>query len=103
MNLRQAARKTLGAWVWLSIASCDRDVAPAGAPANASALPAHAPGGPRGCEDLGRFGGIASCCEGAYCGGHCYTDGCRCGDTFAGCFWPEICCRDRCTPHDACR
>lgn len=59
-------------------------------------------GGPKSCDDVGRFSGHAVCCEGAYCAGECYTDGCRCGDVFAGCWWPDVCCNGACIPHGQC-
>lgn len=93
----RAAWAALGGLVVAATPSCSRELDEKRVPPpSASRLPQHAPGGPASCDDVGRFSGVASCCEGHYCGGHCFTDGCRCGDTFAGCFWPEVCCTDRC-------
>ena len=94
----QEAVKWVGALLGtLALISCNRPDDPPPPAGRVLPPPASAAGGPTlSCTDVGRFPGNASCCEGAYCAGWCFTDGCRCGDVFAGCRWPEVCCDNSC-------
>lgn len=45
------------------------------------------------CNDVGKYVGTATCCDGGYCSGYC-TSGkyCACENTQGGCPWPLVCC-----------
>lgn len=52
--------------------------------------------GPATCDDVGKFPGYATCCDGEYCAGACFPksgggERCECAD-FDGCPWPLVCC-----------
>lgn len=44
------------------------------------------------CDDVGKYPGIATCCDGSYCAGYC-LGGCFCDMDFTGCPWPLVCCK----------
>src|SRR5450631_3214129 len=46
---------------------------------------------PSSCADVGKFPGVASCCNGSYCAGFCTNGTCHCA-TPVGCVWPSVCC-----------
>ena len=47
------------------------------------------------CADVGRFVGVATCCDGGYCSGGCFAGvSCYCQASTVGCPWPLVCCLD---------
>lgn len=47
------------------------------------------------CADVGRFVGLAMCCDGGYCAGGCFQGvACHCDPSNQGCPWPLVCCLD---------
>ena len=45
------------------------------------------------CNDVGKFMGVASCCDGGYCSGYCSSGQyCYCQNVQGGCPWPLVCC-----------
>lgn len=70
----------------------------AGAPGDATTGAADWDAGPQSCSDVGKFPGQAMCCQGAYCGGSCWTPAgnCGCGTMVGGCVWPAVCCNGLC-------
>lgn len=64
--------------------------------------------GPTGCDDLGKFPGIATCCAGEYCAGGCWPESgggeyCVCNPVVGGCPWPEVCCANGCVAPSHCQ
>lgn len=45
------------------------------------------------CDDVGRYPGWSSCCEGGYCAGKCVGGWCFCDMSNNGCPWPLVCCK----------
>ena len=54
---------------------------------------------PPTCADVGKYPSIATCCNGTYCAGGCWSEPeaghyCVCGNILGGCVWPLVCCSD---------
>lgn len=45
------------------------------------------------CDDVGKYPGWSTCCEGGYCAGFCLGGTCHCDMSFTGCPWPLVCCK----------
>jgi hypothetical protein len=45
------------------------------------------------CDDVGKYVGVAHCCDGGYCSGGCPSgQACWCAGVQGGCPWPLVCC-----------
>lgn len=46
------------------------------------------------CDDVGKYPGFSSCCDGSYCAGWCsFGWWCYCDMSMTGCVWPLVCCK----------